>query len=224
MTKRWMSRLHTSRGWRAIPVAVVLTVVLAACGTGDSGDEPASIEDQSAVGEATSTADAAANADTTATEESPTATSTEVAASGEAATGEEPQVAQVGDTVSVHYRGTLDDGSEFDSSAGRDPLQFTVGAGQVIPGFDTAVVGMTVGDKKEVRLEPDDAYGERNDERVISVPKEQAPEGLEVGQQVLLGEAPATVVDINDDGVTVDANHPLAGQALTFEIELVGVE
>lgn len=137
---------------------------------------------------------------------------------------EEGPVAQLGDTVSVHYRGTLDDGSEFDSSAGRDPLQFTVGAGQVIPGFDNAVVGMQVGEKKEVRLEPDDAYGERTDERVIAVPKEQAPEGLEVGQQVMLGQAPATVVEVTDEAVTVDANHPLAGQALTFEIELVGVQ
>jgi len=133
-------------------------------------------------------------------------------------------VAQVGDTVSVHYRGTLDDGSEFDSSAGRDPLQFTVGSGQVIPGFDNAVVGMAIGDKKEVRMEPGDAYGERTDERVIAVPKEQAPEGLEVGQQVMLGQAPATVVEITDDTVTVDANHPLDGQALTFEIELVGIQ
>jgi len=198
----------------------VLTVALAACG---SGDDTGSVGDQSAFEGATSTA---STADPTA-EVTATATSTQAAASGtssDAATGEEPQVAQVGDTVSVHYRGTLDDGSEFDSSAGRDPLQFTVGEGQVIPGFDSAVVGMAVGDKKEVRLEPDDAYGERTDERVINVPKEQAPEGLEVGQQVMLGQAPATVVDINDEGVTVDANHPLAGQALTFEIELVGVE
>ena len=202
-----------------MPAAVVLTIALAACG---SGDDTASVEDQSASEGATS----ATTADPTAAETS-TATSTEAAASGtssDAATGEEPNVAQVGDTVSVHYRGTLDDGSEFDSSAGRDPLQFTVGEGQVIPGFDSAVVGMAVGDKKEVRLEPDDAYGERTDERVISVPKDQAPEGLEVGQQVMLGQAPATVVEINDEGVTVDANHPLAGQALTFEIELVGVE
>lgn len=140
-----------------------------------------------------------------------------------AVTEEEGSVAQVGDTVSVHYRGTLDDGSEFDSSAGREPLQFTVGAGQVIPGFDNAVVGMEVGEKKEVRLEPGDAYGERTDDRVIAVPKEQAPDGLEVGQQVMLGQAPATVVEVTDEAVTVDANHPLAGQALTFEIELVGV-
>src|SRR3546814_19332390 len=139
-------------------------------------------------------------------------------------TGEEGRVAQVGDTVSVHYRGTLDDGSEFDSSAGRDPLEFTVGSGQVIPGFDTAVVGMAVGEKKEVRLEPDDAYGERTDERVISVPKEQAPEGLEVGQQVMLGQSPATVVAVSEEEVKVDATHPLAGQTLTFAIELVGVQ
>src|SRR5690606_22626441 len=122
-----------------------------------------------------------------------------------------------------HYRGTLDDGSEFDSSAGRDPLEFTVGSGQVIPGFDNAVVGLAVGDKVEVRLAPDDAYGEHSDERVITVPKDQAPEGLEVGQQVMLGQSPATVMEVTDEAVVVDANHPLAGQALTFEIELVGV-
>ena len=139
------------------------------------------------------------------------------------ATGEEGRVAQVGDTVQVHYRGTLDDGSEFDSSAGRDPLEFTVGSGQVLSGFDSAVVGLAVGDKVEVRLEPADAYGERTDQAVITVPKDQAPEGLEVGQQVMLGQTPATVTEITDEAVVVDANHPLAGQALTFEIELVSI-
>jgi peptidylprolyl isomerase len=143
---------------------------------------------------------------------------------GAGGVGEEGLVAQNGDTVSVHYRGTLDDGTEFDSSAGRDPLTFTVGGGQVIAGFDTAVLGMTVGEKKEVRLAPDEAYGERTDERVIQVPRDQAPEGLEAGQQVLLGQAPATVLEVTDESVTVDANHPLAGQALTFEIELVAIQ
>lgn len=157
---------------------------------------------------------------------SPAITSTEAVATATTegtATGEEGRVAQVGDTVQVHYRGTLDDGSEFDSSAGRDPLEFTVGSGQVISGFDSAVVGLAVGDKVEVRLEPADAYGERTDQAVITVPKEQAPEGLEVGQQVMLGQTPATVTEITDESVVVDANHPLAGQALTFEIELVSI-
>ncbi|MEX1021829.1 MAG: FKBP-type peptidyl-prolyl cis-trans isomerase [Dehalococcoidia bacterium] len=133
-------------------------------------------------------------------------------------------MAQIGSNVSVHYRGILDDGTEFDSSEGRDPLPFTVGAGEVIAGFDEAVVGMEVGEKKTFRLDPEQAYGERSDERIITVPAEQAPEGLEAGQQVMLGNAPATVVEVGDEGVKVDANHPLAGEALTFEIELVSIE
>ena len=197
-----------------IALAALTVLVVAACNSGDDAGPASAATD----GEGVSSATAAA------TQPEASETTTEDDAAGEAAAGEEGRVAQVGDTVSVHYRGTLDDGSEFDSSAGRDPLEFTVGAGQVIPGFDNAVVGMAVGDKKEVRLEPEDAYGERTDDRVISVPKEQAPEGLEVGQQVMLGQAPATVVEVTDEAVTVDANHPLAGQALTFEIELVGIQ
>jgi peptidylprolyl isomerase len=138
--------------------------------------------------------------------------------------GEERRVAQTGDTVSVHYRGTLDSGEEFDSSRGRDPLTFTVGEGQVIDGFDAAVTGMAVGESKTVRLEPDQAYGARRDDLVITVPKAQAPDGLEEGQQVLVGNAPAVVTRVTDDEVTVDANHPLAGEALTFEIELVSIQ
>ncbi len=134
-------------------------------------------------------------------------------------------MAQTGDTVSLHYRGTLDDGSEFDSSAGRDPLTFTVGAGQVIAGFDEAVKGMAVGEKKTFRLEPEEAYGERSEDLIITVPAENAPEGLQPGQQVALGNAPATVVSIGENGdVVVDANHALAGQALTFDVELVSIE
>ncbi|MCK9485924.1 MAG: FKBP-type peptidyl-prolyl cis-trans isomerase [Dehalococcoidia bacterium] len=134
-------------------------------------------------------------------------------------------MAQTGDNISLHYRGTLDDGTEFDSSAGRDPLQFTVGSGRVIPGFDEAVLGMAVGEKKTFRLEPAQAYGERSDELVITVPAENAPEGLQVGQQVALGNAHATVVKVEENGdVVVDANHQLAGQALTFDVELVSIE
>ncbi len=203
MTNRWVP-LPDGRRWSRIVsrsalfgLAIGVLSVAVACGSD---------------GEGTSTPTA-----------SPTSTEVAAATSDAAATGEEGRVAQVGDTVQVHYRGTLDDGSEFDSSAGRDPLTFTVGSGQVIPGFDNAVVGLAVGDKVEVRLDADDAYGERTEERVITVPKDQAPEGLEVGQQVMLGQAPATVVEITDESVVVDANHPLAGQALTFEIELVSI-
>ncbi len=208
MRNRWNALPRSMRRSPIIALGALIVLVAAACSSGDDADT-----DETAT----------ATTEVTATETAATATSTSEAATDEAAPGEEGRVAQVGDTVQVHYRGTLDDGSEFDSSVGRDPLEFTVGSGQVIPGFDSAVVGLTVGEKVEVRLAPEDAYGEHTDERVITVPKEQAPEGLEVGQQVMLGQAPATVVEINDEIVIVDANHPLAGQALTFEIELVGV-
>ena len=133
-------------------------------------------------------------------------------------------MAQTGDTVSVHYTGTLDDGTQFDSSVGGEPLTFTVGSGQLIAGFDTAVVGMAIGETKRVRLEPGEAYGVRMDDRIIELPRDETPEGLEVGQQVMLGQAPATIMEITDEAVTVDANHPLAGQVLTFDIELVAVQ
>src|SRR5690606_1822694 len=115
-------------------------------------------------------------------------------------------------------------GEEFDSSRGRDPLQFEVGSGQVIDGFDQAVRGMQVGDSKSVHLEPDQAYGQRRDDLVVSVPADQAPDGLEVGQAVQLGNTPATVVAMDGEQVTVDANHALAGEALNFEIELVSID
>jgi peptidylprolyl isomerase len=133
-------------------------------------------------------------------------------------------VAQNGDRVAVHYKGTLDDGSLFDSSEGRDPLQFTVGGGQVIPGFDAAVRDLEPGQSKTVRLEAEQAYGPRQDELVIEVPLDGAPEGLVVGDRVeLMNGAPAKVIAMTQGTVTVDANHPLSGQALTFEITLVSV-
>ena len=134
--------------------------------------------------------------------------------------------AQDGDTVSVHYTGRLDSGEVFDSSRERDePLAFVVGAGEVISGFDAAVRGMAVGDSSTVRLEPDDAYGQPDEQLVAAVPKQQAPEGLNVGDQVQVGEQGqlAIVTDVTEESVTIDANHPLAGQALNFEIELVAI-
>lgn len=134
-----------------------------------------------------------------------------------------------GDTVRVHYRGTLTDGSEFDSSAGRAPLEFEIGAGQVIPGFDEAVSDLEVGDKKTVTIEACDAYGERMEEAVQILPLEafgdQVPEvGWAVEMQAPDGSRmAATIADVNDEEATLDFNHPLAGEALTFEIELVEI-
>ena len=138
--------------------------------------------------------------------------------------------AKSGDTVHIHYTGTLDDGTTFDSSAGRDPLSFELGSGQVIAGFDKAVDGMAVGDSKSVRIEPEDAYGERHEQAVQQVPMSALPEEIkpEVGMQ-LQSQSPdgqimqLTVTEVADDSITVDANHPLAGQALTFDIELVKI-
>lgn len=138
--------------------------------------------------------------------------------------------AKSGDTVKIHYTGTLDDGTEFDSSAGREPLEFAIGSGQVIPGFDKAVDGMTVGDSKTVTIVPGDAYGDRHEQLVQQVPKTSLPEDMkpEIGMQ-LNSESPdgqvmnLVVTEVEDESITVDANHPLAGQALTFAIELVKI-
>ncbi|NNF49962.1 MAG: peptidylprolyl isomerase [Woeseiaceae bacterium] len=139
--------------------------------------------------------------------------------------------AKSGDTVRIHYTGTLDDGTEFDSSAGREPLEFTLGSGQVISGFDDAVSGMTVGDKKSVRMEADQAYGERRDELVQEVPRSALPdeikpeEGMALQSQSPEGHIMNLVVTgVADASITVDANHPLAGHALSFDIELVAID
>lgn len=130
-----------------------------------------------------------------------------------------------GDTVRVHYTGTLDDGSEFDSSAGREPLEFTLGSGQVIPGFDNAVTGMAAGDTKTVTMGPDDAYGQANPDLVQVVDRDRIPPtiDLEVGMQLSAGSQRLQVTAFDDDSVTLDANHPLAGKALTFALELVSI-
>ena len=140
------------------------------------------------------------------------------------------QKAQQGDTVAVHYTGKLDSGEVFDSSQGRDPLEFTVGSGQVIPGFDQAVDGLEVGESREVRIEPDDAYGEPRDDLKVDVSRDQFPNDAEpeIGQQVQVQVAPgqnrvATIAAVQEDSITLDLNHPLAGQPLTFEVELVEI-
>ncbi len=134
------------------------------------------------------------------------------------------RVVKNGDTVAVHYRGTLDDGTEFDSSKGREPLTFAVGSGQVISGFDEAVMGLKVGDKNKVRMEAAKAYGERREELVLTVPAAQAPPGLKVGDRVQVSGQMAVVTKADATSVTVDANHALAGKALTFEVELVSIK
>lgn len=138
--------------------------------------------------------------------------------------------AKSGDTVRIHYTGTLDDGSTFDSSEGRDPLEFQLGSGQVIPGFDTAVTGMSVGDKKTVNIPPEEAYGAHNPDGVQAFPRANIPDDipLEIGTRLQMqtpqGQPVQVVVsDVTEDTVMLDANHPLAGKALTFAIELVEI-
>lgn len=138
--------------------------------------------------------------------------------------------AKKGDTVKVHYTGKLNDGSVFDSSIDREPLEFELGGGNMIAGFDAAVQGMTIGDKKVANIPAAEAYGDKRDDMMVNVPKEQVPADLDpkVGQQLSVqqqdGSAiPVVVVDIKEEHIVLDANHPLAGQDLTFEIELVSI-
>ncbi len=133
-----------------------------------------------------------------------------------------------GDNVKVHYTGKLVDGTIFDSSQGGEPLEFAVGSGQVIPGFEEGVLGMEVGEKKVVEVPVEKAYGERNDEMVIQAPIEQVPPDLhpELGMRLEMGGTNGeilrvVVTEITDTHITLDANPPLAGKDLTFEIELV---
>jgi peptidylprolyl isomerase len=136
-----------------------------------------------------------------------------------------------GSDVKVHYTGRLDDGTVFDTSKDRDPLSFTLGEGQVISGFENAVEGMGEGESKEARIPAEEAYGERREELILSVPREQFPDEVEpeVGQRLQMqtqeGEVvPVMVADVEEDVVRLDANHPLAGRDLTFDIEVVEVE
>ncbi|MFP7569928.1 FKBP-type peptidyl-prolyl cis-trans isomerase [Marivita sp. S2033] len=138
---------------------------------------------------------------------------------------------KTGDIVSIHYTGTLADGATFDSSDGRDPLEFTVGAGQIIPGLDQAIPGMTVGDKKTVEVAADQAYGQPDPNARQAVPRSEIPADipLEPGTQLQMqtpnGQTvPVMVADVNETEVTLDANHPLAGKDLTLDIELVEIK
>lgn len=133
-------------------------------------------------------------------------------------------MANEGDRVSVHYHGTLDDGSVFDSSRERTPLEFVVGGGQMISGFDNAVRGLSAGETVTVRMESSEAYGDPRPDLIFEVPLDQAPDGITVGDQLQMSNgAVVRVTAMSEATATIDANHPLAGQALTFEIELVQV-
>jgi len=136
-----------------------------------------------------------------------------------------------GDKVRIHYTGKLEDGTTFDSSEGRDPLEFTVGSGEIIPGLDNALPGMSAGETKTVEVPCADAYGERNPEAMQAIPRAQVPDNipLEIGTRLQLqtpqGQVmPVTVTEVSEEEVVLDANHPLAGQDLTFAIELVSVD
>jgi FKBP-type peptidyl-prolyl cis-trans isomerase 2 len=136
-----------------------------------------------------------------------------------------------GDKVKVHYHGRLRNGETFDSSQGREPLEFTVGSGQVIKGFDQGVMGMQPGDKKTVEIAVGDAYGEKQQEMLIEFPKAQFPPDMkpESGMQLMMNNGAGqsfqvTVAEVRDDSVILDANHPLAGEDLIFDLELVSIE
>jgi peptidylprolyl isomerase len=134
---------------------------------------------------------------------------------------------ETGKTVKVHYTGKLNDGSVFDSSEGRDPLEFQVGIGQVIPGFDAAIQQMDVGASQTITIPSNEAYGEVREEMIAVVPHTQFPEGInpEVGQTLQLktpeGALPVRVTEVKEEGVVIDGNHPLAGKDLTFDLTLV---
>lgn len=140
-------------------------------------------------------------------------------------------MAQSGDIVSVDYTGKLEDGSIFDTSIGKQPLQFTLGEGNMISGFEKAVTGMKVGESKTVTLTPEEAYGPRNEDLVVIIERDNLPEDIDpaVGEQLVLKTATGTeytvtVIEVEDTAITVDANFILAGKTLIFEIRLVAIE
>ncbi|MCP4570233.1 MAG: peptidylprolyl isomerase [FCB group bacterium] len=138
--------------------------------------------------------------------------------------------AKNGDSVKVHYTGKLEDGTVFDSSKDRQPLEFKLGAGNVIPGFDSGITGMAIGDSKTVTIPPDQAYGEVRKDLLVEVDKGEFPKDIkpEIGQELQVQQpdgtpVSVTIVDVQDEKVTLDANHPLAGKTLIFDIELVEI-
>ncbi|MDZ7719091.1 MAG: peptidylprolyl isomerase [Balneolaceae bacterium] len=138
--------------------------------------------------------------------------------------------AKDGDTVKVHYTGTLENGEVFDTSQEREPLEFQLGEGQLIPGFEKAVIGMSEGDSTKVDIPSDEAYGEVREDLVINVPKDQLPDDVEpeIGMQLQVNQQngqpiPVRITEVKDEELVLDANHPLAGKNLTFEIDLLEV-
>ncbi|MFO7866259.1 MAG: peptidylprolyl isomerase [Candidatus Aminicenantes bacterium] len=133
-----------------------------------------------------------------------------------------------GDTVKIHYTGKQKDGKVFDSSQSREPLEFEMGKGMIIPGLEEAIEGMEVGEKKDVSLEADEAYGQRDEKLVVEVPREKLPEGLEPQKGMPLRvknaegrDMQVVVADVDENTIKIDANHPLAGHDLDFEVEVV---
>ncbi len=140
------------------------------------------------------------------------------------------QQVKTGDKIKVHYHGRLNNGQTFDNSEGREPLEFEVGSGMVIKGFDDGVKGMAVGDKKTINIPFDQAYGPRNPDMIIEMPRERFPKDMELEVGMPLGmsdgqgqQFEVVVTEIKDAAVTLDANHPLAGQDLIFDLELVEI-
>ncbi len=141
------------------------------------------------------------------------------------------QQVKSGDTVKVHYHGKLTDGTTFDSSEGREPLEFEVGSGSVIAGFDSGVTGMQVGEKKTVNIPVDEAYGPKQEDLYMEFPIDRFPEDMkpEAGMQLNMSNGseqnfPVVIAEVHDDTVILDANHPLAGEDLTFDLELVEIK
>jgi peptidylprolyl isomerase len=138
--------------------------------------------------------------------------------------------AQNGDNVKVHYTGRLDDGEVFDSSVNKQPLEFKLGAGQMIPGFENAILGLREGEKITATISAEEAYGERKEELILNVPRSNVPDNIDphVGQKLSIKQpdgqvVPVTVADLNEEAIVLDANHPLAGKDLIFDIELVEI-
>ena len=195
------------RASQALIALVALCAVLAACGGGDSAADAETV---------------APGSDPTTTIVGPEVTTT---VAGTTAAPDAPRVKD-GDRVRVHYTGMLEDGEVFDSSQGRDPLEFVVASGQVIAGFDDAVRGLAVGETRTQRIEPVDGYGETNPELIIEAPIDQLPEGVAAGDQLQSSTGQAFVVLSIDEAtgiVQLDANHFLAGKVLIFDVELVEI-